>query len=78
MNANNSTAALPQRNHPLALTPEALGNVIRLAAPEGPITVKGTAKEVKVWTRPGDTEPTKIYGRLVLGDASIRFELPAT
>ncbi|WP_431819492.1 exodeoxyribonuclease VII large subunit [Burkholderia sp. F1] len=78
MNANNSTAALPQQDYPLALTPEALGNVIRLAAPEGPVTVKGVAKEVKVWTRPGDTEPTKTYGRLVLGDANIRFELPAT
>ncbi|HCE6898419.1 exodeoxyribonuclease VII large subunit [Pseudomonas aeruginosa] len=37
--------------------------------------MRGIAAEVKPWTKAGDSKVTRIYGRLVLGDASIRFEL---
>ncbi|HGP0152747.1 TPA: exodeoxyribonuclease VII large subunit, partial [Pseudomonas aeruginosa] len=59
----------------LALTPEALAETLRVNAPSGPVTVKGMATDVKYWSRNGDDKVLKIYGRLVLGDASIRFEL---
>lgn len=59
-----------------ALTPAALSELLRLTAPTGPVTVKGLAAEVRHWTKPGDSQVTRTYGRLRLGDASLRFELP--
>ncbi|HGW5375676.1 TPA: exodeoxyribonuclease VII large subunit [Pseudomonas aeruginosa] len=60
---------------PVALTPEALTGLLRLTAPEGPVTMKGFATDVRYWSKPGDNKVARIYGRLVMGDSSIRFEL---
>lgn len=66
---------LPPSNSGLALTPDALADALKIEVPSGFVTVKGFATEVKFWSRNGDGKVLKIYGRLVLGDASIRFEL---
>ncbi|PXZ83001.1 hypothetical protein [Pseudomonas aeruginosa] len=58
-----------------ALTPDALTGLLRLAAPEGAVTVKGFATDVRYWSKPGDNKVTRVYGRLVMGESSIRFEL---
>ncbi|HBP6126777.1 TPA: hypothetical protein NQO09_002906 [Pseudomonas aeruginosa] len=58
-----------------ALTPDALTGLLRLAAPEGAVTVKGFATDVRYWSKPGDNKVTRVYGRLALGESSIRFEL---
>ncbi|MCP1107741.1 hypothetical protein M6G53_20430 [Serratia nevei] len=57
------------------LTPEALTSLLTITVPRGPVSVKGLASEVRYWSKPGSSEVTRIYGRLVLAEASIRFEL---
>lgn len=59
-----------------ALTPDSLLDILCISAPRGPISVKGLARELNYWTKPGEDVPCRLYGRLALGDASIRFELP--
>ncbi|MDN7875188.1 hypothetical protein [Burkholderia aenigmatica] len=66
-----STIAVDQ----LTLTPEALTSLLTITVPRGPVSVKGLASEVRYWSKPGSSEVTRIYGRLVLAEASIRFEL---
>ncbi|WP_036998437.1 exodeoxyribonuclease VII large subunit [Pseudomonas chlororaphis] len=58
-----------------ALTPEALSTLLKVTVPGGPVTLKGITSEVKYWSKAGESKVSRIYGRLVLGDASIRFEL---
>lgn len=74
-NIANESQAFSPSTHDLVLTPDALIGALSISAPSGPVTVRGIAAEVKPWTKAGDSKVTRIYGRLVLGDASIRFEL---
>ncbi|MFK1567010.1 hypothetical protein ACIUX1_31050, partial [Pseudomonas aeruginosa] len=74
-NIANESQALLLPTYDLTLTPDALIGALNISAPNGPVTVRGIAAEVKLWSKSGDSKVTRIYGRLVLGDASIRFEL---
>ncbi|HCD6631488.1 exodeoxyribonuclease VII large subunit [Pseudomonas aeruginosa] len=74
-NIANESQALLLPTYDLTLTPDALIGALNISAPSGPVTVRGIAAEVKPWSKSGDSKATRIYGRLVLGDASIRFEL---
>ena len=75
MNIANESQAFSPSAHDLVLTPDALIGALSISAPSGPVTVRGIAAEVKPRTKAGDSKVIKIYGRLMLGDASIRFEL---
>lgn len=75
MNSADGIETLASPAADLALTPEALTEMLRVSVPSRPVTVKGMAADVKYWSKNGDGKVLKIYGRLVLGDASIRFEL---
>ncbi|HBN9879241.1 TPA: exodeoxyribonuclease VII large subunit [Pseudomonas aeruginosa] len=75
MNTTNESQALLPPTIDLVLTPDALIGALSISAPSSPVTVRGIATEVKPWSKSGDSKVIKVYGRLVLGDASIRFEL---
>lgn len=75
MNTANGIQTSPLAASELVLTPDALIDALRISVPSGFVTVKGIATEVKFWSRNGENKVLKVYGRLVLGDASIRFEL---
>ncbi|WP_025804378.1 exodeoxyribonuclease VII large subunit [Pseudomonas chlororaphis] len=75
MNTTNGIQTSPLAANELVLTPDALIDALKISAPSGFVTVKGIAAEVKFWSRNGEDKVLKVYGRLVLGDASIRFEL---
>lgn len=56
------------------LTPEALSERLIITAPPGNVAVQGIAQNIWPWPKEGP--PRRIYGRLVLGDFSIRFSTP--
>lgn len=66
----------PPLDSTLVLTTDALCNLLKVTTPDGAVTVKGIASEVNVWTKPGEDQATRVYGRLGLGESTIRFELP--
>ncbi|MBL8297777.1 MAG: hypothetical protein JNN30_05445 [Rhodanobacteraceae bacterium] len=59
----------------LALTPEALSALLKVAGPDQPVTLKGVASEVYAY--PKGSVPKGYYGRLGLGGASVRFRVSA-
>lgn len=73
MDLTNDEVTLSPTLQDLALTPQALAGLLKISVPEGAVTVKGIATEVRPW--PNDGKVLRIYGRLALGGASVRFEL---
>lgn len=62
-------------DHSLALTPDAVTSLLKVQAPAGPITLKGTVTQVRLF--PKDGPPKYCYGRLVLSGVSLRFRVDA-
>lgn len=58
------------------LSLDALTELLRVVGPPQLVKVKGIARELNWWTKPGDTDPTRLYGRLEQGSSTIRFEIP--
>lgn len=58
---------------PAPITPEVLRDLLRIDAPSGALLVQGIAREVDAWSRGGRAF---VYGRLELGNASVRFRTP--
>ena len=73
MDLTNDEVAVSPTMQDLALTPQALAGLLKISVPAGAVTVKGIATEVRPW--PNDGKVLRIYGRLALGGASVRFEL---
>ena len=59
----------------LVLTPEAVSQMLRIVAPEGPIRVHGFAKGVKTWPK---DNPKYCFGLLTLNEAFLDFKVPVT
>lgn len=60
----------------VALTPEALLDVLKVQGPSERVTMKGIVKELAYWSPATGEPPKRCYGRLVLGDTSIKFQVP--
>lgn len=56
------------------LTPETLRDLLKIDHPSGVITIQGVARETNLWSKGG---ASFVYGRLILGSASLKFRSPA-
>lgn len=72
---NPPPAPVTALDHSLALTPDAVTSLLKIQAPAGAITLKGTATQVRLF--PKDGPPKYCYGRLVLSGVSLRFRVDA-
>lgn len=73
--ANPPPVTVTALDHSLALTPDAVTSLLKIQAPAGPVTLKGTATQVRLF--PKDGPPKYCYGRLVLSGVSLRFRVDA-